>query len=347
MGLPRIIINISKLVHNLRTIQEQCFRAGVRLTGVIKGLAGDFKVAETLVAAGLTELGDSRIENLERFNVLPKIRKVLLRLPSISKLTKVVRYADASLNSEPETMGQLNRMAKRHEIFLMVDLGDRREGVLEAELVQLARFCHGLKNIAVVGIGSNFSCFAGVKPTWDKLKTLVDLADYLKQEFHFPIQYVSGGNTSSLPLLYSGSLPPGINHLRVGEGLLLGRETLTGKPLPDLFQDAFLVEAEVIQARWKPAKPDGQIGRDAFGRKPELVNISDGFKLLLNLGQQDTSVAGLIPLDNDFRVLGGSSDYLVLASKEQVKVGSTVLFLPDYWSLLTLMTSPYVENHYL
>ncbi len=346
MALPRIVIDIPKIVRNLQLIQKKCYQQGVILNGVVKGLAGDLKIVEALVAAGLRELGDSRIENLERFSVLTGVNRVLLRLPSISKLEKVVRFTDTSLNSEPETIASIDGIGGHHRIMLMVDLGDRREGVLENEIIELARFCSKLKHTDIIGVGANFSCFAGVKPTPNKLNKLIAIANLLKEEFHFPIQYVSGGNSSSLPMLYSGSLPLGINHLRIGEGILLGRETLTGKIIPDLFSDAFIVEAEVLQSRWKPALSDGEIGCDAFGRKPEFPEVKDGYRLLVNLGQQDTALSGLTPLEPGVEILGGSSDYLILASREQIKVGAAIRFLPSYWGLLALMTSPYVEKFY-
>lgn len=346
MALPRIIIDIPKIVHNFERLAEDCRRKGVALNVVVKGVAGDFRIVEALVSAGMKELGDSRIENLERYSVFPGVNRVLLRLPSISKLEKVVRFADASLNSEPETIAALDRLANQHRVMLMVDQGDRREGLLENEIIELARFCGKLKHTDVIGVGANFSCFAGVKPTTTKLNVLIEIAALLKEEFHLPIEYISGGNSSSLPLLYSGALPVGINHLRIGEGILLGRETLTGGLLPDLFSDAFLVEAEVLQSRWKPAHADGEIGRDAFGRKPEASEMPDGYRLLINLGQQDTALSGLNPLEPGIKILGGSSDYLVLASREQFKVGSIISFSPSYWGLLALMTSPYVDKIY-
>ncbi len=347
MGSPRISINISKIVHNFQSIRAKCREYGVALTGVVKGVAGDLKIVEALVEAGMEELGDSRIENLERYRGLPGVRRVLLRLPGIGMLERVVRCAEASLNSEPETIAALDRLSAGHRIMLMLDLGDRREGVLETEIIDLARFCRELKNIRIIGLGANFSCFAGVKPTPEKLNALANIAGILKEELQLPIEYVSGGNSSSLPLLYSGGLPPGINHLRIGEGILLGRETLTGRILPDLYGDAFVVEAETLQCRWKPAAADGEIGWDAFGRKPDIPEVSDGYRILVNLGQQDCPLSGLTPLDPEIRILGGSSDYLVLAAPQKLKIGTGIRFLPNYWGLLSLMTSPYVEKCYL
>lgn len=347
MQLPRIVINIPKIVHNFQHIQELCRRYGITLTGVVKGVAGDLKIVEALIAAGLKELGDSRIENLERYRVFPGINRVLLRLPGINGLERAVRAADTSLNAEVETIAAIDRLGVRHRVFLMVDLGDRREGILEKEIPAVARSCQSLINTDVIGVGANFSCFAGVKPEPEKLAALVSIARVLKEEFHLPIEYVSGGNSSSLPMLYAGEMVSGINHLRIGEGILLGRETLNGRMLPDLYSDAFLVEAEVLQSQWKPARADGEIGRDAFGRKPEIPEAMDGYRLLLNLGQQDTPLSGLTPLEPGIQILGGSSDYLVLASEEKIRVGSILRFTPNYWSLLALMTSPYVRKDYL
>ncbi len=347
MRLPRVIIDIPKIVHNFQSIQKLCRCWGVALTGVVKGVAGDFKIVEALVAAGLKELGDSRIENLERYRVFPGINRVLLRLPGITGLKRVVRSADTSLNAELETIGAIDGIGFQHRVFLMVDLGDRREGILEKEIPKIARFCQRLKKTDIIGVGANFSCFAGVKPGPEKLASLVSIARVLKEEFHLPVQYISGGNSSSLPMLYAGMLVSGINHLRIGEGILLGRETLNGQLLPGLFPDAFLVEAEVLQSQWKPARADGEIGRDALGRTPEIPETEDGFRLLLNLGQQDTPLSGLTPLEPGIQILGGSSDYLVLASDRKIRVGSVLRFAPNYWGLLALMTSPYVQKYYI
>ncbi|MGE5606976.1 MAG: alanine racemase, partial [Bacteroidota bacterium] len=210
MHLPRVVINIPKIVHNYQSIQKLCRSSGVTLTGVVKGVAGDFKVVEALVAAGLKEIGDSRIENLERYNVFPGVNRVLLRLPGINDLRKVVQFADTSLNAETETIAAIDRLGVRHQVFLMVDLGDRREGILESQIPAMARFCQELHNIDVIGVGANFSCFAGVKPSPEKLAALVSIARVLREEFHLPVHFVSGGNSSSLPLLYANALVPGI-----------------------------------------------------------------------------------------------------------------------------------------
>ncbi len=346
-NLPRVLINLEKLIHNYQKIQQRCLQAGITLTAVVKGVAGNSRILHTLIDAGLTDIGDSRLENLAVLPPYPHVSKMLLRLPALSRISEVVKYSDISLNTEPAVLEALSRSNIPHRVLLMVDLGDRREGVLEDDLLQLARRCAQLPNIQLHGIGSNFSCFAGVKPSPAKLAKLVSLARDIEKECGIRLEYISGGNSSSLPLLYSGEIPPGINHLRIGEGIFLGRETLNGTTLPELYHDAFIVEAEITQAQWKPDQADGEVGMDAFGRKPDLPKVDSGIRLLINLGHQDTPLSGLQPLDPDLRIMGGSSDYMVIAAQGGHKVGEKVQFLPNYWSLLGVMTSPYVEKVYV
>ncbi len=343
---PRIVIKLDKIVHNYLELTKVARRAGVKLTGVVKGVAGDSEIVRALVAAGLEEVGDSRLENFRQFALTPKVHKVLLRLPALSCARELVKEVDASLNAERATLEVLEKQQTIHEVMLMVELGDQREGIDEAQVAELGAFCAGLKYLRITGLGANFSCFAGAKPSQAKLKRLVELAEYLCVEYRLPIVRISGGNSSSLSLLYENQLPKGINHLRIGEGMLLGRETLNGQILPRLYRDAFIVEAEVLQVRHAPKQIATETGWDAFGRIPQIPEVDAEYRLLLNLGHQDAPLMELTPVESGMTVLGGSSDYLVLASEFERKVGDLIQFYPNYWSLLSLMTSPYVKKIY-
>lgn len=347
---PRIIINGAKVCENFLQIKKRCQAVGVEITTVLKGVAGDEVILNCLVEAGLVELGDSRLENLQRFRKISGLKQTLLRLPAITKLVKVLEVADVSLNAEIGTLVQLEKLAiaqgKEHQVILMVDLGDLREGFNPEALEQVGAASRSFKKLKITGLGSNFSCFAGVQPTVKKLTQLVAMAETLRRDFGLPIERVSGGNSSTLPLVYQGNIPVGINHLRIGEGILLGKETLTGQPLPGLHTDAFIIEAEVLQSQLKPGQPDGDIGFNAFGQRVDLGETEPGYRALLNLGEQDTGLAGLTPHDPELKILGGSSDYTVLASKSKLNLGTRIRFVPNYWSLLTAMTCPYMHRSY-
>lgn len=49
-------------------------------------------------------------------------------------------------------------MDKIHEIIIMVELGELREGVQRADIMNFYEKVFKLSNIEVVGIGSNLGC---------------------------------------------------------------------------------------------------------------------------------------------------------------------------------------------
>ena len=60
-------------------------------------------------------------------------------------------------------------------------------------------------------------------------------------------------------MLEGGRLPEGINHLRIGEAYLLGRETSYGNRVGDLYTDVFTLRAQIIECRRKPSIPEGKL----------------------------------------------------------------------------------------
>ncbi|MCP4548531.1 MAG: alanine/ornithine racemase family PLP-dependent enzyme, partial [bacterium] len=145
-----------------------------------------------------------------------------------------------------------------------------------------------------------------------------------------------------------------VNHLRIGEAILLGCDTLTRERIPDLYTDAFTLVAEVVELKTKPSRPYGEIAQDAFGHVPVFADgyiheegKGDMERAILALGRQDVDGSAIKPrIKAD--ILGISSDYLVLdVSGLDLEVGAKVQFDVGYSALLRAMTSPYVEKVYL
>lgn len=67
---PRVEINLEKIRHNARTLRDLYGRKGIEITGVVKGVAADFKVANTLIESGIASLADSKITNIEKLKKL-------------------------------------------------------------------------------------------------------------------------------------------------------------------------------------------------------------------------------------------------------------------------------------
>ena len=74
-----------------------------------------------------------------------------------------------------------------------------------------------------------------------------------------PLAVVSGGASNVLSMIAEGRMPSGITNVRVGEAILLGRETIHRSALAGTFQDAFVLAAEVleVQRKWKDFKVEG------------------------------------------------------------------------------------------
>ncbi len=139
----------------------------------------------------------------------------------------------------------------------------------------------------------------------------------------------------------------GINNIRLGESLILGRETAYGKKIENTHEDAFQLEVEIIEIKEKPSIPIGKIGMDAFGREPSFVDKGIRKRIIAAIGKQDIEFDTLISIDQGISILGGSSDHLLLDGTESsidYKVGDTIKFNLSYGGILSTMTSEYVKK---
>ncbi|MFT9496130.1 ornithine racemase Orr [Anaerosolibacter sp.] len=350
---PRLEIDINKIKHNSLTLTKLCKEKGIDVAGVTKVFCGIPEIAQALVHGGITMLADSRIENLKKLQEMDA-QKLLLRLPMISQAKETVRYADISLNSEIKTIAALDAAAKElermHNIILMIDMGDLREGVWQDQIENTISEILLFENINLLGIGTNLTCYGGVIPNRINLGRLVEIAEIIEDKFNISLNIVSGGNSSSLYLLEKEEIPHRINHLRLGESIVLGRETAYGNSIADTYQDAFTLVTEVVELKEKPSVPIGEIGMDAFGNKPVFEDRGLRKRAILAIGRQDIAVQNIIPLDPNMMILGASSDHLIIDVTDCTKeymVGDEVRFHIEYGALLQVMTSEYIHKKLL
>lgn len=347
---PKVVVDLKKIVTNTRIVADICKEKSVDIMGVTKVFCGAPQVAEAEMKGGIKYFADSRLENLMKLKELD-LPKTLLRLPMISQADDVVHYADISLNSEIKTIEALNiaAMAKKkiHKIILMIDLGDLREGILPAQFDETVEAIMKLDNIMLHGIGVNLTCYGGVIPSEKNLGQLAEFAKRVKEKYNHHLEIVSGGNSSSFYLVPQNRLPEGINNLRMGEILVLGRETAYGELVEGMHDDAFILEAEIVELKEKDSIPTGEIGMDAFGNKPTFVDKGRRMRAILAVGVQDVKADQLIPLDDRIDYLGSSSDHMMWdVTDADYKVGDIISFKLEYGALLSLFTSEYVDKEY-
>lgn len=346
---PRLEIYPNRITSNGRAIVGLCHQSSILVAGVTKVICAHPAVVNALIDSGVDMLADSRLENLRSIRQMDvKIPSLLLRMPVPEQANEVVELADITLNSSMDTIKALSNAARKHnlvhKVILMVDLGDLREGIWPDRLVQLAKDTLKLPNIQVYGIGCNLACYGGVIPTTEKMQTLVDLRNDICHQTGADIKVISGGNSANLPLLASGGLPGGINHLRIGESIQLGRNVLDRSPFEGTRQDTYRIIAQVVELERKPSIPLGDRGQDAFGGMPEFVDRGWRNRAICNIGRQDVVIDNLEPEDPRVIILGGSSDHLILDVEDapDISLGSEIAFYPGYAALLSAATSPYV-----
>lgn len=349
---PKIIIDLDKIESNTNTIVNLAKKQGIKITGVTKATCGDPEVCKAMLKGGAISLADSRIQNVKKIKQNhPKTECMLLRTPMLSELNEVVKNADISLNSELKVIKKLSEKAiirdKRHKVILMVEMGDLREGVPPEKINNLVEKTLSLDGINLYGIGMNLACFGGIVPTVEKVKEFSKLVETIEKTNNFKFKLISGGNSANIPLLLKKHDHGKINHLRIGEGILLGRETIERKPIPNTHQDAFILDAEIIELQKKPSLPQGTISQDAFGKKPSFEDRGIIKRAIVAVGRQDVIIEDLKPLNENIKILGGSSDHVILHINENnLKIGDTIKFNMKYGALVHLFTSPYVKKVY-
>ena len=357
---PQLVIDLEKLRENIDWVVKTAGSQGINVTGVIKGFNGLPEMIEVYLKSGVSGIGSSRLDQLERAKELKEkmgIDKplVLIRVPMLSEVEKVISITDASLNSEPVVLEALNKEAvkqgKAHRVILMADLGDLREGFWDVDyMVEAAiKVEKELSNLVLAGIGTNLGCYGALVPTAEKIGELIPIRDAIEKAIGRRLKVVSGGASTSFMRVMDDNMPEGVNHLRMGENILLARDNSVffNYDTRPLHRDVFTLRAEVIEVKDKPSYPVGEICVDAFGKRPVYHDRGMRRRALLALGKVDCgSPDEIFPRREGVEVLGGSSDHTIVDVEgiEDIKVGDVLDFDIDYASMVYLTLSPDVKK---
>lgn len=345
---PQLEFDLALLRSNADAVISRCRGMGIRVCGVVKGVDGLPEAARVLRAAGAAELGTSRLEQVAKCRAAGVPGPwLLIRIPGLTELPDVVALCETSLQSEWPTLLALEeeclRQNKTHRVIVMTDLGDLREGFWDKkELVDVCeRVERDLPHVQLAGIGVNLTCYGSTKPTPEKMNELVGLARQVEQRIGRKLEIVSGGATSSFTLVHWGTMPAGVNHLRIGEAILLGKDLQVDWGIRDmdyLRMDALTLRAEVVEVKDKPTYPMGEFAIDAFGRKPVYEDRGIRRRAILALGRADVGeLESLIPREPGLTVIGGSSDHCIVDVEDcprRLQVGDIVEFSLCYSHML-------------
>ena len=311
---PCVEFDLDLLAENLAALVERCHDSLIEVAGVVKAVSALPEIVRVYEESGVKFIATSRVSQLRimREAGLTKKPLMLIRIPMLSELPDVVALSDISLQSDITVLRALNEEAKRqnkiHEVILMMDLGDLREGFWNEEdaLDAALEVENKLKNLRLAGVGVNLSCYGSV----------------------VPLDYVSGGASTSAYMALNGTMPYRINLLRFGEIGLLGESDNFS---PDfLHKDVLTIKAEVIECRDKPSFPVGELGVNAFGEVGHYEDRGIRRRAIVAMGRVDYgNCFDLAPRMEGVEVIGASSDHTILDVenvKDKIHVGDVLEF---------------------
>lgn len=332
---PLLEIDLDKLKANLAALIERCQSLSVEVAGVVKGFSALPEAAGVYTECGVRSLASSRLSQLRALRGAGvACERVLIRIPMLSELPEVAEVADMSLQSELETLRALNavcaKRGTRHRVILMADLGDLREGFWNEEdaLDAALEVENKLKNLRLAGVGVNLSCYGSVVPTKRNMQALVSLAADIEREIGRPLDYISGGASTSAYMALNGTMPYRINLLRLGEICLRGE--IDGFSPDFLQKNVVTVKAEVVECRDKPSFPVGELGVNAFGEVGHYEDRGIRRRAIVAMGRVDYgNCFDLVPRMEGVEVIGASSDHTILDVenvKDKIHVGDVLEF---------------------
>ena len=350
-----ITLNRTKLKENFNYLDDLFKKSDIKWAVVTKLLCGNTTFLQEVISLGVRQICDSRISNLKTIKgMAPDVETIYIKPPAKRSIKYLVEYADISFNTELSTIRLLSeeacRQNKIHKIIIMIELGELREGVMRDDVLDFYSQVFDLPNLEVVGLGANLSCLYGVLPSEDKLIQLSLYKQIIEARFNRKIALVSGGSSVTIPMLLQNQLPLGINHFRVGDTLFLASDVYNNSTFSFLNNDVIRLFAEIIELTEKPMAPSGEMGYNLEGNTYDFSGVdidATSFRGLIDIGILDVEVGHLKPVDSNMKIVGASSDMVVIDVNENpknYKVGQLVEFELDYMGALRLLNSKYIEK---
>lgn len=351
-----IKLDKKKLRHNYKFLHSLFQSKNIEWGVVSKILCGNKLFINEIINLGIKEIHDSRISNLKTIKeISPDVQTVYIKPPAKRSISKIVKYADVSFNTEIDTIKMLSEEAgkqnKIHKIIIMIEMGDLREGVMGDDLIAFYGDVLSLPNIEIRGIGTNLNCLSGVMPNQDKLIQLSLYKQLIEVKFNISIPWVSGGTSVAIPLILKNARPLAVNHFRIGEALFFANDLFTGKIIDGMESEVFKLYAEIIEITEKPTVPNGELGENVAGNTFETNKNQDlgssSLRAILDIGLLDMQPQYITPDDDDIKMIDASSDMLVVDisnSENEYKIGDLISFKIRYMGALYLLNSNYIEK---
>jgi predicted amino acid racemase len=362
-NMAEIRVKTKAILSNIRKIDAFLSKHNIKWSLVVKVLSGNDGILQKILTEpgidNLHSIGDSRLSNLKKIKqIRPDIKTMYIKPVPLQYIKSVVECADISLNTSFTVIKAISdeavKQKKTHQIVIMIELGELREGIMRENLMEFYKNVFDLPNIEIIGLGTNLGCMYGIEPTYDKMVQLSLYKQLIEARFNRKLELISGGSSITLPLVKK-KFPKSVNHFRIGESAFLGISPLDGKKFENLSTDVFEYSANIIELEEKESSPDGVISDANVGHTSEEEpdeDYSKSFKAILDFGTLDVDYNELKTKDKTVEFIGTTSDMTVYDlgnnkkanGQQKYKIGQKIRFTPTYMAVARLMNSKFIEK---
>lgn len=344
----RIRVYPARFQQNLNQLWKWSAEHNLDVCVVSKLIGIDPVLTPLILSSPFSSIGLSELSDLAQLQLLAEFQeknftRICLKLVSPQEMERLVSVCEVSVQTTLSSLVELERICaqkkKQHGILLLVEFGDLREGVPAEELKGLLDFIRSCENLNLYAVGTNLSCFHGVEPDEKNMKKFLSLVESV--EDGELVTRISSGSSSHYQLVGAGKLPSRLNHLRIGELLFLGNETLEYSTVDGFHDSVFELEVQVLECFQRPLSPyNGKIGKSAFKQDFLQANEISGkpWQLVVDLGRKHCDPSDL-QVSKTYSMMGSSSEYLVLRSATQSKPGDWLKFSLNYKGWMRLLQS--------
>ncbi len=363
--MPKICLNRSALEHNLRIITRLASRWNFQWLPVLKMVASYPPIKNFLRANGYPVTGTADIDEYLCSGAVPTPdAHVYINIAPLQRAEDVVRRFQRSAVSSREGLRAMEQAAAqtglRHEILLMIDLGDGREGIpvgpeLDSLLKSIER--HPPAHARIAGIGATLGCMSGLCPDDGIMRRLIGIMKDIRNVIPSPATVSLGGSIFwNWFALHHDSFHEEIQkipgwkiELRMGDPLLVGFDMYRNTAFlgGNFRRDVFELQAQVLEVQKKHPHKDGTYVTNGHGGHLDETCIRPRIQALLDCGILHTDVTDIKPDWPEAELINYSGNYTVFdvtKCPQRPVQGDVVRFYPGYWAVARAFRTPQTEK---
>ena len=348
------ILNLDALKHNALQSRACMDRWQVAVLPVLKGIASHPLALRELSSAGFTRFGyaeySEAVTGHAGNDASPPSpnQSVLIQLCPLSRTREIARNFSRSFHSQPETLCALDQAVGEtglpHGVMLMLDLGERREGIPLAELPLLLEHALALPHLTVEGFAFTMGCLGQCVPDAALLRTITEIQEVFRNKGVSNTAVSVGGSIFCRWL--EDFCPSPVTEVRLGANFILGMDTYHKLPLPggSFRSDVCLLQSEILEIQSRDFSVDKTAALPEFNGYPVIPAPIAGKRqcALLDVGRIHAKLEELVCPLPGARIMNISSNYMVLDVTDcpvAPRIGQQVLFRLGYWSIARLFHS--------